>query len=225
MNNLKNMKLSQKYHKILSLFKRDMAGDKSFIIGQWTTPELEYLKDNKWIFTEKVDGTNIRIMYDGKECIFGGRSDNAQLPYPLIMKLDEHFKTMEQRQKLAEIFQGDEELNVVLCGEGYGAKIQKGGGNYIPDGMDFVLFDVWINGIWLERENVDDIANKLGIKSVPVIGQGTLNDAIEMTKKGFNSQWGDFIAEGIVARPERELFTRRGDRIITKVKYKDFNKL
>jgi len=40
-------------------------------------------------------------------------------------------------------------------------KIQKGGGNYIADGVDFVLFDVWINGIWLERENVEDIAEKL----------------------------------------------------------------
>lgn len=27
--------------------------------------EFDYLKDNTWIFTEKVDGTNIRIMWDG----------------------------------------------------------------------------------------------------------------------------------------------------------------
>ena len=38
------MKQSNKYHKILSLFKRNMEGDKKFIIGNWTTPELEYLK-------------------------------------------------------------------------------------------------------------------------------------------------------------------------------------
>jgi len=43
-----------------------------------------------------------------------------------------------------------------------------------------------------------------------------------MTKKGFKSQWGDFIAEGIVARPKTEMRTRRGERIITKVKYIDF---
>jgi len=217
------MKKSLKYHKILSLFKRNMAGDKKFIIGEWTTPELKYLKDNQWIFTEKIDGTNIRIMYDGKETIFAGRSENTQLPYNLIQKLDEHFKTMEQRAKLTEIFgEDEEETSVVLYGEGYGAKIQKGGGNYIPDGVDFVLFDVWINGIWLKREDVNDIAKKLGIKSVPVIGRGTLDEAIEKTKKGFKSQWGDFTAEGIVARPETELLTRMGERIITKVKYKDF---
>ena len=198
-----------------------MEGDRKFIIGKWTTPELEYLRDNKWIFTEKVDGTNIRVMWNGKDVVFAGRSDDAQLYTPLIMKLEELFKRFEPRQKFKEIF-GEEEVDVVLYGEGYGAKIQKGGGNYISDGVSFVLFDVAINGLYLERINVEDIADKFNIKIVPIIGSGTLNEAIEMTKRGFKSQWGDFIAEGIVARPEVELLTRRGDRIITKVKYRDF---
>ena len=82
-----------------------------------------------------------------------------------------------------------------------------------------------INGLYLERESVEDIARKIGLKIVPIIGRGTLEDAIEMTKKGFNSEWGEFIAEGLVARPVVELRTRRGDRIITKVKYRDFKHL
>ena len=57
---------------------------------------------------------------------------------------------------------------------------------------------------------------------VPVIGQGTLLEGIEMVKKGFNSKWGEFIAEGIVARPLTELRTRRGERLITKIKHCDF---
>src|SRR3990167_11007344 len=218
---MKNMKQSNKYHKILSLFKRNMEGDKKFILGEWTTPELEYLKDKEWVFTEKVDGTNIRIMWNGKEVFFGGRSDDAQIYTPLLMRLQELFMRMEPRKIFAEIF-GIEEMDVVLYGEGYGAKIQKGGGNYISDGTDFILFDVAVNGIYLERENVEDIASKFGIKVVPIIGHGTLEEAIEMTKKGFKSQWGNFIAEGIVARPKVELLTRRGERIITKVKYRDF---
>jgi len=216
------MKKSNKYHKILSLFKRDMEGDKRFIIAKWTTPELKYLKDNEWIFTEKVDGTNIRVMWNGKDVIFGGRSDNAQIYIKLLYKLQELFMRNEPRQKFAETF-GEEEIDVVLYGEGYGAKIQKGGGNYNSDGVDFVLFDVAVNGLYLERINVEDIATKFNLKVVPIIGTGTLDKAIEITKKGFKSQWGDFIAEGIVARPVAELRTRRGDRIITKVKYKDFN--
>ena len=56
-----------------------------------------------------------------------------------------------------------------------------------------------------------------------VTGTLTLDDAVELVRKGFNSQWGEFTAEGIVARPKVELFNREGKRIITKIKHKDFN--
>ena len=217
----KTMKQSNKYHKILSLFKRNMEGDKKFLIGEWTTPELDFLKDIDWVWTEKVDGTNIRVMWNGKEVVFGGRSDEAQIHTALLMRLQELFMRMEPRQKFAEIF-GIEEQDTVLYGEGFGAGIQKEGGNYMSDKQDFVLFDVSINGLCLERENVEDIASKFGLQIVPIIGHGTLEEAIALTKKGFKSKWGDFIAEGIVARPRIELLTRRGERIITKVKHKDF---
>ncbi len=215
-------KLSNKYHKIQSLFKRNIEGDNKFIIGAWTTPELYYLKDNTWEFTEKVDGMNMRVMFNGQDVTFGGRSDNAQIPAELFQRMQMLFQFEHPLSVLKEVFGQEENLEVVLYGEGFGAGIQKAGVGY-GQTKDFVLFDVMINGMYLERNNVDDIAKKLGIKSVPIIGYGTLNDAIEMVKKGFKSQWGDFIAEGIVTRPTVELFTRRGERIITKVKYCDFN--
>jgi hypothetical protein len=54
------------------------------------------------------------------------------------------------------------------------------------------------------------------------MGEGTLTEAAELARVGFNSKWGDFMAEGIVARPEVELKTRAGHRIITKIKHRDF---
>ena len=214
-------KKSWKYHKIMSIYKRNKdTGD--FIIGEYSTPEIEFLWNNKWEFTEKIDGTNIRIKWDGKTVEIAGRSDNAQLPVPLIQKLDELFKTLDAMTKLKEVFGNEEDLEVILYGEGFGGKIQSGS---LYGEQDFVLFDVVINGMYLQRHNVNDIAEKLKIQRVPILGQGTMDEAIEMCKKGFNSKWGDFIAEGIVARPvDTELFSRRGDRIITKIKYKDFNK-
>ena len=118
------------------------------------------------MFTEKVDGMNIRIMWNGKEIIYAGRSDNAQIPMPLMYRLDELFKAKIER--FIEIF-SEQDSSVCLYGEGYGAKIQKGGGNYISDGVGFVLFDIQIDGIYLDRESVEDIASKLGISVVPII--------------------------------------------------------
>jgi len=202
------------YHKIQSVFKRESERPCRIIEGQYSLPEFEYLKDNIWTFTEKVDGTNIRIILKDGQLKFGGKTDNASIPVFLYDKLNAIFSV----DKLTEKFTGD----VCLYGEGYGAKIQKGGGNYISNGVDFVLFDVKISNYWLNRDAINEIADYLNIKSVPIIGEGTLQDAIEMTRKGFKSQWGDFIAEGIVARPKTELFTRNGNRIITKIKYRDF---
>lgn len=207
----------KQYHKIQTLFKRDMATKfKTLIEGEWTLPEFAYLAGNEWVFTEKVDGTNIRVMINGG-VTFGGKTDRAQIPAKLVERLNERF--LPQTDKLTEMFKD----GACLYGEGYGAKIQKGGGNYRPD-QDFVLFDVKIGEWWLQREAVEEIAVALGIEVVPIIGKGTLHDAIECAKKGITSRWGDFQAEGIVARPATELKTRSGRRIITKIKCRDFRR-
>ena len=209
----------KQYHKIQTVFKRDEK-TKKIIENDYSLPEFEFLKDNPWVFTEKVDGTNIRIMWDGKQVTFGGKSDDAQMPVFLLYKLQELFEGTAKKQMFLEKF--GTEGGVCLYGEGHGARIQKGGGNYVKDGVDFVLFDVKIGEWWLNREDVEDIAKFFGIKIVPIIGEGTLADAISMTRQGIKSQWGDFTAEGIVARPKTELKTRKGERLITKIKHCDF---
>lgn len=204
------------YHKIQSIFKRDMnSKQKTLIEGQWTLPEFEYLANNIWTFTEKVDGTNIRVIFNDAVITFGGRTEDAQIPAQLVARLNERFLPLAE--KLAEMFEG----GAVLYGEGYGAKIQKCGGNYRQD-QDFVLFDVKCGEWWLQRADVEDIAGKLGIDVVPIIGEGTLHDAIAQAKTGIKSTWGDFQAEGIVARPKTELKTRSGHRLIAKIKCRDF---
>ena len=248
------------YQKINGLYKRYKDGPNrgKFIMGDWAVPEFEYLADNDWEFTEKVDGTNIRIhlrRYDDNLYVdFGGRTDNAVIPKHLLVWLESMFvpttthRNISERERLVGLWMLDNDLtDVILFGEGYGPKIQNGG-NYRDD-VSFVLFDVKIGEFWLDRANVDDVAEKLGIDSVPVIGHGTLYDAIRIVagrerkpvwqdprNQGYEpdyyedvptgaflkSQWGDFEAEGIVARTSVPLFDRKGQRIITKIKAVDF---
>ncbi len=206
------------YHKIPTVFSRDPNTNyKTLMDGQFATPEFEYLQHNIWVFTEKVDGTNIRVMFENGQITFGGKTDKAQIPVTLVNKLNEIF--LPQIDTFTELFK-----DAVICmyGEGYGPKIQKGGGNYRND-QSYVLFDIRIGEWWLKREDVEDIGKKFGLDVVPIIGEGTLQNMIEKVKKGFNSIWGDFAAEGIVARPKTELIARNGQRIITKIKHKDFN--
>lgn len=206
----------KEYHKIQTVFQRDpKANYKTLLEGQFSMPEFEYLQNNEWIFTEKVDGTNIRIMFNKGELILRGKTDKAQIPSDLLNSLNKKFIPL--KSKFFEMF----ENGVCFYGEGYGTKIQKGGSNYRQD-QGFVLFDIKIGDWWLLRKDIEEIANILNIDIIPIIGKGTLQDMIEKTRKGFNSVWGNFLAEGIVARPDVELKTRNGKRIITKIKHKDF---
>jgi ATP-dependent RNA circularization protein (DNA/RNA ligase family) len=202
------------YHKINSIYKRNEK-TKEFL-SEYSLPEFEFLKDNIWEFTEKIDGTNVRVIWENGELRFGGKTDNAQMPMKLLEKLQSIFT----KEKMQVAF-SNPEGRIILYGEGFGASIQSGG-KYIKDGVDFILFDVLIDKWWMNREAVEDIAKKLDLKVVKVVGEGTLKEAVEMAKNGFKSEFGDFIAEGIVLRPKVQLFSRKGDRIITKVKYKDF---
>ena len=206
------------YHKIKTVFKRDPGNKyKTLLMGEYACPEFEYLQDNEWVFTEKVNGTNIRAMFDGS-ITFAGKTDRAQIPAPLVNRLNKRF--LPQLDKFKEKFQ---EVSVCFYSEGYGAKIQKGG-SYRPD-QDFVLFDVKIGDWWLQRKDVEALGEEFGLDVVPIIGYGTLLEMVEITEKGFPSDWNsELIAEGIVARPSTELKDRSGERIITKIKYKDFKR-
>ena len=72
----------EEYHKIIGIFERD-HNTKKLIEEKYTNETIEYLKDNVWEFTEKIDGTNIRIMWDGHKVSFYGRTDKAQMPVEL----------------------------------------------------------------------------------------------------------------------------------------------
>lgn len=214
------------YHKINSIYKRDMTKPNAlFIIGEWADPAFDYLQNNQWEWMEKIDGMNVRVMFDGENIVFGGKTDNAQIPSHLVNHLNELFLPLPRKILLKEMFKPKEgeKTDVCLYGEGFGFKIQgKVGVDYLTDKVDFCLFDVRVGNWFLERKNVYSIAEKLGLKTPAIVGHGTLPEAIELVKTGFKSSFGVAQAEGLVLRPTCELKTRRGERIITKVKVRDF---
>ena len=206
------------YPKIPGPFKREVEGPNrnKVILGEWANETLAFLGecDAPFVFTEKVDGTNIRVHWDGHRVEFGGRTDNAQIPAKLVARLTAVFTEELFEQVFAE-------TAVTLYGEGIGAGIQKGGGNYLPS-PDFVLFDVLIGGWWLKREDVEDVANKLGIPVVPVVMTTTIGNAVHYLSEPRKSAWGDFQMEGLVGVPPVGLLNRAGQRVMVKVKAVDF---
>lgn len=205
------------YNKIETLYKRDMEGTKKLLEGEFRNPTVEFLKDSVWSFTEKVDGTNISICWDGHTVTFNGRTERAQIPTHLLDYLLATFKTNEAEQIFEEKFG---ETPVILFGEGYGSKIQNGG-LYRSD-VSFILFDVFISGNYQSRESVEDIAKAFGIDVVPIIFEGTIQEGVDFVKTHPKSTMGTAYMEGLVGRPKVELRDRCGKRVIVKIKWEDF---
>ena len=207
----------KEYEKIETIFVRDEK-TKKLNENIYRNETIEFLKDIEWEFTEKIDGTNIRIIWDGHKVSYFGRTDKAQIPTQLMNKLIELFGGNINEEMFEQKFGA---TPVMLIGEGYGAKIQKGGGDYRQDN-NFILFDVCINNKYLSRDNVNDIANYFGIESVPVIFSGNLQKGIDFVKTKPNSTIGTAKMEGLVARPKVELYDKNGNRLIVKIKVCDF---
>lgn len=208
------------YTKIETLFERDIEGTKKLIEGKFRNPAVEYLKDNQWVCTEKIDGTNIGVVWDGHKVSFQGRTERAQIPADLVNKLNNLFGGETNEQLFEQKFGG---MPVILFGEGFGKKIQKGG-LYLPDEVDFILFDVYLpeQDLWFTRESLEDVAKAFNIRIVPIILTGTLQEAIEFVKSKPMSTVGTAPMEGLVCKPLVDMYDRTHKRLIVKVKVRDF---
>ena len=203
-----------KYPKINTLWKR---GDKGKITSEYSMPEFNSIK--LFEVFEKVNGRNTRITYNKEKLTvrFDGRNDNSDIPSTLVEYLTNTFPL----HKLFSTFPGTKE--VILFGEGYGSNMSKGSGLYRSD-VSFALFDVYIDGWWLKRSDIRDIANKLSISTVPYIGLMPIDKIIKYIK----SKPYSIIAneryvpiEGIVAKSHPQmLFRKDHNQIMFKLKVK-----
>lgn len=257
---------TQPYPKIENRFRR---GEKGVLdLAQVRRPEFGLV--DRWMVTEKIDGTNIRISLEPVECaeahagdwhvVFYGRSNKAQMPDFIQEYLEATFKVEDMKQlwqgrrncercdgtgredsgqpkilsQLAQPFPYAcdcvEPYPILLYGEAYGARIQKGGGNYRRDGdISFRLFDVLVGEhSWLTWDNVETIADMLNVKTVPLMAEALGPSIIlSIVRDGFKSVVAEeegtpMLAEGMVARTDPYLFDGQGRRVVWKIKTKEF---
>lgn len=244
-----NLDTAPPYVEIKTLFERR----EDFTVNTEKLRRAEFGQIARWLVTEKIDGTNIRVSleYDDSKCWsedmpsphprhecsewvvrIGGRTNNAQVPPFLLEYLQQTF-TLDRMTSLWKP-ENDGEIQpypITLYGEGYGERIQKGGGNYRA-GVSFRLFDVLVGGKWwLDWANVCDIAAGLGIKTVPMVASVMLQaDIVDYVRGGFasyvaNEERGQLHeAEGVVARTDPYLYDKHGSPLKFKLKARDFKR-
>jgi len=237
------------YPKINSLWKRNgwyldektkkdpnqkQEGRQDFIEGDYAQPEFAIIE--KWQLQEKIDGTNIRVSFTSKpsknhpilmydvESNIHGRNHDSIVPKELIPVLKGIFTHDRILSALGKYFDAAS-CNVWFFGEGYGPKIQKVGGNYRSD-PGFILFDVYANGVWLSRENVQFVADALGITTPPIIGEMTEDEVVAYIKSRPLSLCSEKeqVMEGVICRTNPMLLTGNHEPLMMKLKCRDFSK-
>jgi len=209
-----------KYPSIKNVFK--VGKDKKYDTNEMDE-YADLLKYSPVAAFEKIDGMNIRVMYENGKLEFRGRTDKALLPKGLVDKLHKMFDGE------LEWFEKNFPEGVILYGEGIGPKIQ--GNKYDLKDYNFILFDVmyynnnewkWANKI----STVSGIADSLGIKSAKkIFGSVVFHEIIsffiyknETFPKSVINE--NVNMEGFVIVPVLPLYDDKGNRIIFKFKFK-----
>lgn len=189
-----------------------------------------------WVVTEKVDGTNIRVILDNTTTLVSsdgqgntrwdvphvevrGRTDNANLPADLLFGIQK-WATLDTLRACFDDGTGEIPDHVTLYGEGFGPGIQKAGQAY-GGNKRFILFDVKVGEWWLNWDSVKDIANKLGVPHVTQLGWCSLEEAKARVRESSLLPQGSEHIEGIVCRTDPYLFDQWGNRVMFKYKIRD----
>jgi len=209
--------MSNFYPKIWTPFHRDEKNKKVNIerFTEYSPLYIIYPLINKWDFTEKLDGANISILYSKKEITIRGRTEKAE-------PIKEIINFINDKINLKYLNEEFEDKELIIYGEGFGGKIQRGKSGCLTE--RFIGFDVKVNGKWLSSKNAFEIIQKAGFETVPFLFTSSLKEAVEFVKKGFFSKASEIPvqAEGLIGRTSEPLITPNGDRLILKLKTKDF---
>mgnify|MGYP001021956036 CR=1 FL=1 len=165
---------------------------------------------------EKVHGTSANISWkEGKVSYFPGSESLSK------------FKSLFNEERLVKHFTELGHEEVVVYGEAYGGSCQKMSYMYGPE-LRFIVFDVFINNIWLDVPNMDEVATRLEQEVVPwrkiVCDLAAIDNERDRpsevaVRRGFTEE---HIREGVVLRPLAEMFNRYGERMIVKHKHEKF---
>jgi hypothetical protein len=186
----------------------------------------------EWTVSEKIDGTNIRVIITLSGIEVRGRGDNAQL-HPHLVDAVKSLFDHEKSVLYFTAYRGKDlpdDWSVTFYGEGYGAGIQKGA-VYSPS-KRFRCFDLML-GVdwWLDDEEMRRICADLNIPVVPHLGyfqsipttHKELAALIPFSLVAQAEAGSDSTpAEGVVAKPRVVLKDRHGDRIVWKLTFREF---
>lgn len=169
---------------------------------------------------EKIHGCSSHISWKHKNKeirYFSGGEEYCE-----FIKL---FDTEFIKQKFIEIFP---DKDVKIHGEAYGGT-QQGMSKTYGEELKFIVFDVKVNGMFLNVPNAEKVAKQFNLEfvdyakipcTIEAIEQEKMKDSVQAIRNGMGE---GKIREGVVLRPLIELRKNNDDRIMCKHRRDEFS--
>lgn len=174
--------------------------------------------------TEKVHGTQMSLIYDGKDLkvsskgvLMRNRATLAEEPGNLYWKAVRDHGLEGVMQRLYAHFH----TTVQLVGEVYG-DVQDLKYGCAPGERRFAAFDLRLcnpdnTGTYVNSEDFFILCREVGVETVPLIFVGAFDlESIKFVTSGKTTYGGQHIREGVVLKPAQERIDYRHGRVILK---------
>jgi len=175
------------------------------------------------VVLEKIHGTNIRIGKVDGQFIVGSKNNNM-----FDGEYHKKFDGYGTWNWIQENNIQDKNLpdNTIFMGEFFGAGVAKEIKYFDPElrKKHFVVFDVFVDGTYIDHDDVIDLSMEYDFDTVPYLYSGSgitiekLNELRNMNSKLAWENGIDTISEGIVIKPAKETRDHRDNRVIAKFK-------
>lgn len=206
------------YQKINGLWKR--YSNKTPIPNQFSLSVFKdfYFSNFPLYAQEKINGTNSRICFDipNKKSYVYGKSNNSMFSPSELRFLDGI--VLEMEEYIYKTFATAK--TVIVFGELYGWNIQGNSYGFNEGVYDFHPFDIMVNGIYLEVDDLVEHLNGMGV-TYPGFNVLTLPESFIYLSEKSETRY----IEGVVLRPKYNLYLQNGDRVVMKVKTEDLKYL
>ncbi len=199
------------YPVIRELFDRSEDAGNPLMPGFFATPEITAMRFHQMAILESVPGIQMSVLITDK----GMFTANPDVPDAVTERLDEIFTIEVIEEAMKSTNHKSMELFGVVCG---GLATE----NPYFEQETFVAFDLAVNGQFQMFQVAYEIFHKLEIPTFPVVTTGNVSSMVKLIMAGFKSLFGDFEGSGLIARPEVDLYTKAGERIITRLEVSSF---
>lgn len=159
------------YPKISSPYKRTDPKSKAVNTEVYVDETAKLLSNIEYYATEKVDGTNLNIIYDGDKVSYEGHTDKTNWNPEVAKWIEDRFVNNEAFNQMCEQKFGAK--YIIFNGELIGPKIQSN--LYKLNDYKFICFDIGelrlIQGehIWYSRAALEGICTEFGIQFSPAV--------------------------------------------------------